>query len=302
MAQQGWYSDPSGQPGMYRYWDGQSWSEALSPTPLSGPPPGLSSAGSTAWESGSPQPTRKKSAAGWILAVVGVVVVALVLWLVISGGSRDRDDVDLPSPGATDPDTDPPLDPTDHPTGEVCPRNSVNERAEHPHDDRVYGGDLSYPRLGSPWSNESTSEIRLPFGRDVALQKITIHEGYQPGRSWMASLIVGELYAGDGFFEPELASQIVNQCIFGAFYHDAMVIADTLRSEPYSVDGFDGWITETNLSFSIEGLPSTSELAIVIIIRSSAMSSSIFYASIPNDAMQYKPDIDRAIADLRVHT
>jgi len=38
VAKQGWYPDPGGEPGMYRYFDGAAWSEALSPTPLPGPP------------------------------------------------------------------------------------------------------------------------------------------------------------------------------------------------------------------------------------------------------------------------
>ncbi len=155
--------------------------------------------------------------------------------------------------------------------------------------------------LGSPWSAVSTTDNRVPFGRDVADQTITIHLNYEGLSSWVTSVLVAELYAGDGFYAPEQASAIVNRCIFGAFYGDnTEVVADTLRSEAYSVDGYEGWITETMLSFDIPNLPTTSELAIVIIVATSELSSSIFYASIPNDAMQYKPDVDRAIADLRV--
>ncbi|MDE0776623.1 MAG: DUF2510 domain-containing protein, partial [Nocardioides sp.] len=32
MAAAGWYPDPSGQPGAFRYWDGDVWSEAHSVT------------------------------------------------------------------------------------------------------------------------------------------------------------------------------------------------------------------------------------------------------------------------------
>ncbi|MEN8674133.1 DUF2510 domain-containing protein [Nocardioides sp.] len=39
MAAAGWYPDPSGQPGAFRYWDGDVWSETLADTPY-GPPPG----------------------------------------------------------------------------------------------------------------------------------------------------------------------------------------------------------------------------------------------------------------------
>jgi hypothetical protein len=30
MAQPGWFPDPGGQPGMYRYWDGTAWTQQRS--------------------------------------------------------------------------------------------------------------------------------------------------------------------------------------------------------------------------------------------------------------------------------
>ena len=291
MAEQGWYLDPGGQRGMYRYWDGHTWSETLSPTPLSGPPLGFGasplagSQGNQAYDQYTSAARSKKSPAGWILAIVGVVVVALIIWFVV-GLFRGVDPVDPTQP----------VDPV--PTGEVCPKQPFsNSRVEHPNDDRVYGGDLSYPRLGYPFDREETEETRVPFGRDVAQQWYINH----PEWPWGAGVLVGELYAGDGFYEPEEASRIVNQCIFGVFYGDYVVYPDTMRSEPHSVDGYDGWLTETMLTFSIPNLSVTSEWVVVIIVQTSAMHSSIFYSSIPGDILDLEPDIWAAVADLRVH-
>ena len=292
MAERGWYPDPGGQKG-YRFWNGQAWSETLSLTPLQGPPlePGMSA--SDSGQQGMPssygqittQMAPKKSVLPWVLVIVGVLVVALIIWVVVGLGGRQI----IPD----DPD-DPVI-----PTGEVCPKAPLaNERAEHPVDDRVYGGDLSFPRLGAPWEPEETTEVRVPFGRDTAQQWYMNH----PEALWGSSILVGELYAGDGFYEPEEASKIVTQCVFGAFYQDHLVIPSTLRSEPFTVDGFDGWITEATVTFSVPNLSITSELVIVIIVRTSSMSSSIFLASLPEDLMEYKPWFDAAIADLRVHS
>ena len=38
MARPGWYPDPGGQQGMFRYWDGSAWTHQLSPDPASGAP------------------------------------------------------------------------------------------------------------------------------------------------------------------------------------------------------------------------------------------------------------------------
>jgi hypothetical protein len=40
VATPGWYPDPSGTPGAFRYFDGQSWSEQTSDTPYAAPPGG----------------------------------------------------------------------------------------------------------------------------------------------------------------------------------------------------------------------------------------------------------------------
>jgi hypothetical protein len=230
----------------------------------------------------------KKPVGMWVTIGVGVVILALIVWAAtrIFGGTSGGGQTDQPIP---------------NPTVQTCPNPPASvERADHPSDGRVYGGQLSFPKLGQPWSDVRVGEDRIPFGRDTAEQDIVIHANYDGLSSWVASVVVGELNAGDGFYAPKQASEIVNRCIFGAFYGDTAVQAETLKSEAYSVDGFDGWITETNLSFSIPNLATTSEKAIVIIVQTSAMSSSIFYASIPNDAEQYLPDVEQAIAGLHV--
>jgi hypothetical protein len=37
-AKAGWYPDPGGGQGLYRYWDGNAWSAATSPNPGAPPP------------------------------------------------------------------------------------------------------------------------------------------------------------------------------------------------------------------------------------------------------------------------
>ena len=325
MAQQGWYPDPGGQEGMFRYWDGGAWSPVISPTPLPGPPPDDLGTGwqnpitvhsTAAQPGGGSRPlasdwkaaaqnsaynqyqtmtrTKAKKPVGlWISLTVGVLVLALVAYFIVTrvGGGVGPDQTD----------------PVNNPTTPICPtQTEIPPRGSHPNDGRVYGGRLSYPMLPiPPWSEVATTEVRVPFGRDIAEQAILVHENTNPFSrgnwgAWVISVLVGELYAGDGFYAPQQASVIVNRCIFGQFYSDTKITAETLRSEAYIVDGYDGWITETNLTFSIPDLPTTSELAIVIIVQTSSEASSIFYASIPNDATQYMPDVNAAIAGLRV--
>jgi hypothetical protein len=243
-----------------------------------------------------PGQQKRRSAAPWVIAIAIVVAVGLIVWLAItqftgSGGA-----------GATEP-------AVVNPTEQVCPTRSIEwTPVPRPNDGRVYGGQLSYPMLGDPWGLPDTDEIRVPFGIDVHEQLILVHENPNPQtwddwQHWVASVLVAGLNAGDGFYSPQEGSQIVVQCILGKFYGENTVVTpDVQRDEAFTLDGHDGWIVETNLSFSLPNLPTTSELAIVIIVQTSLEMSSIFYASIPNDAVQYMPDVEQAMAGLRVES
>ena len=57
--------------------------------------------------------------------------------------------------------------------------------------------------LGSPWGAPQ-GDNRVPFGSDVQSQLVPVETDYDGnGSNWVASVLVGELQAGDGFFTPE---------------------------------------------------------------------------------------------------
>lgn len=307
-SEAGWYPDPGGQQGMYRYWNGQTWSAALSPDPGAKPPreslgtpdPEPRAAGSTPLGSGAAgatgqygshtahQPRRNRSTGAVIALVVGVVVVAVVAVL----GIRWLGDVTGISGGT----------PGGQSTSETCPTSDeMNDSPEpQPNDGRVHGGQLSYPLLGSPWS-APTTEHRVPFGRGVLSQTVTIEENYNgSGHSWVASVVIGRLLAGDGFFTPEQGSEIVVKCVVGAFYDNAEVTRNDVKNEAMTVDGKEAWIVESNLSFDIKDLEAKGELLIVVIVKTSETSSSLFYASIPDNAPDQVGPARQALADLKV--
>ena len=62
MSAPGWYPDPAGAPGRYRYWDGTRWSTETSDRP--GP---------------APAPTRSRRGLGIAAGVIAVLVVVVLL-------------------------------------------------------------------------------------------------------------------------------------------------------------------------------------------------------------------------------
>ncbi|HYP44888.1 MAG TPA: DUF2510 domain-containing protein [Propionibacteriaceae bacterium] len=316
-AQAGWYPDPGGGQGLYRYWDGRAWSAATSPNPAAPPPvqslgavpppaPATPVAyGQAAQSTGHTTPVyghtggqpsayanyqamtnKKRSPVGWwlgaaALLVVIMVVAAFVIRGITGGGTASTS----PSNG--------------QPTSRVCPPElTPTSSPPKPSDGRVHGGPVSYPQLGAPWSPPHGDD-RVPFGSDVQTQDILVEPNYQAGSSWVASVLVGELAAGDGFFTPEQGSQIVVRCILGKFYGLNEVQSNVKVNRAATIDGHQAWLVESQLSFDIEGLRTKGELLIVAIVATGS-TAGLFYASIPDTRPELVKPARDALRNLQV--
>ncbi len=284
MTSAGWYPDPGKHPGKFRYWDGTEWSTQLSDSPHA-PPPGsglgqqpvaprtLGQApvpdSSDGDQKSAPQP-KSGSKAGWIIALIaGVTVLILVTVFAIRGlGGLINGD-----------------NPDSNPTDEFCPKQSTEQETpeSHPTDGRVHGGKLSYPQLSKPWSSPYI-DPRIPFGRNVSTQKVVLEEEFQPGFDWVASVRVGEMVSGDGFFSPQQGTEIIARCITGAIYGDTKVTRKNLVNKATKIDGKNAWLLKMHLSFKLEGLKATGETAIMVLVATAPGEASMYYASIPDNA------------------
>lgn len=300
MSKPGWYPDPGGQPGMFRWWDGVQWTPHVSPNPFApqGPQqpltPGTSQQPGASQEpqqpayqgllpmrDGAQRPTysydsssgRNRGGLGAIavLGLVGLLVVGIIIAAInLLGGGFNPFERTAPA---------------SNPTGNVCPTQRATVATPKPHTagpGRTQGGKLSYPTLGSPWSSVMV-ETRVPFGRDVYGQSVMVENNYDGrGSSWVASVVVGELVAGDGFFSPQDGADIVARCVMGVFYADATLDRRDVTSRAITVDGHDAWMLEMHLGFNIPRLNEKGETAIIVIVDTGEESASLYYASIPD--------------------
>ena len=297
--QAGWYPDPGGQQGLYRYWDGQTWSAATTTNPQAAPPsqglvPQQAGPGQGGYNPYQPQGggplEQKKSPIGWWIGA-GVILIALVVLAAffVRGAVNN---INTPGGGGSG-----------GPVAELCPvdKSQATAAPKQYNDGRVHGGALSYPRLPAPWGAPE-GDIRVPFGRDVMTQNASVHQDYNAAKDdWVASVLVAELIAGDGFFSPQDGAQIVVKCVTGTFYGEGTeVTREDTENRATTVDGQDAWTLESHLTFDIEGLPTKGELLIVVIVASDDATSSLFYASIPDDSPQYVQPARDALKQLKV--
>jgi Protein of unknown function (DUF2510) len=308
-AKAGWYPDPGGGQGLFRYWDGKAWSAAVSPNPSAPPPPqgllGTGTAPHSGLEAGQTDQLtygsgsgsayanyqelqHRKSPVGWWIggaALIITIIVIAVLAIRTVGG-----------------DTETTGGPIAQPSQDVCPpQNTASPEApvSHPADGRVHGGPVSYPRLGPPWGAPQ-SESRVPFGTDVQSQVVLDQLNYDgQGANWIAQVVVAELQAGDGFFTPEQGSQIVVKCILGAFYGNNPVKSNVKVNEATTIDGHEAWLVESQLTFDIPGLEAKGEYLIVAIV-SAGNRSGLYYATIPDTLRELVEPARDALANLQV--
>jgi hypothetical protein len=234
---------------------------------------------------------KRKSPIGWWIAgaalVIVIVVVAVLAIRAVTAG-------DMGTTGAG---------PVGQPSQDVCPPEdsaSPEASATHPADGRVHGGPVSYPQLGPPWGPPQGEINPVPFGSDVQSQLVVDQSNYDgQGHLWVASILVAELQAGDGFFTPEQGSQIVVKCILGAFYGDNPVNSNVKVNEKTTIDGHEGWLVESHLTFDIAGLKTKGELLIVAIV-SAGNRSGLYYASIPDTTPELVQPARDALAQLQV--
>ncbi len=307
----GWYPDPGGQRGLFRYWDGRAWSATTTDNPYHGVPTagqgGFAPGGPAASVPGSnqvlPRPTRFGSATtqvlpaaprrrpiGWILAAVAALVVIVVLAVFAVRG--------LSGVLAGPPTQDPQLDPS----GVVCPTtpsqspSSITDAGG----DRVVSGHLSYPRLSAPFSAPEP-DSRTPFGRDVRSQTAVVEQSPDGKTTWVAAVLIARLLAGDGFYGPQQGAAVVAQCVIGKFYGDNPVDRKDARNESTTVDGHPAWIIEMHLTFDIPGIKTKGEQATIVVVDTGSSDGEAgLYSSIPDTSPQFTQPANDALKGLQV--
>lgn len=307
MAVSGWYPDPGGSPGRYRYWDGTQWSTQTSDSPYAPPPV----PGRTPPASGG----RKRGRAAWIVGAAAIlVVIAVIVVLVFRAMSDNGQSLIDPNPPApsisgwndssplptASPTPTPSASPTPtssspHPAGTVsCATGQPAQRAQHPADSRIYGGDLSFQP--PDWGEDVAYAQQMTWAWDVD----GVDQETEPG--WAAMMAAGSLHAADGFHTPKQSADGMMQCIASSDYYEGFTGRKDVFSKAVTVDGHQGWALRSQIfvdeppNLSVPG--DTAE--VVVVDTGTSGQLSFFSGFVPIGDQERTQLLDQAIASLRV--
>jgi hypothetical protein len=307
MPAAGWYPDPAGVPGRYRYWDGSKWSTVTTDDPRRLPPTESPASGPTPSEPSKAQPQSAPSRRRRLGLIIGVFAVAVsgVVALAILGGNF-RSVVDNPPPAATvsPSDASPDRSPTATPTPSAtrtpqplvpCPKGNPNQRARHPIDGRVYGGNLSFE--AQPTFEPAALESRFTFAYDVLQQSLTVRQG---DPMWIAQLAVGQLRGEDGFVhDARNTVESLAQCLVtGTMYAPYVPTRSDIRSEGLSIDRRNGWLIESEITVDRPDLALLGDHVIFIVVRD-GKDWGFFFGAVPIGNAQLDGVLARTARGLR---
>lgn len=305
MSVPGWYPDPGGAQGQYRYWDGRAWSPQTSPTP-EGPPGG----------GGQPGPGGPGGAApkrGRLGLIIGLVAAALVLALAAffviprllgngekadpGGGSTQTssptisawNETATPTPSSPPPSASPSNTESSGGTTLNCPDGNPSERSSADIDGKLTGGGLVVDKI-SDWRDDRT---QLGFAYDVQGQAWTVTPG------WASNQGVAALHKDLGFRDLKDSARIAMECISSSDYYPTLTKREDVANKETTVSGKKAWVYTSKLFVAERDNIQGDVVTVIVVDTGSATQYGLYVGIYTIDDAPIQQKIEAAIKSLR---
>ncbi|GAA4236227.1 hypothetical protein GCM10022254_45340 [Actinomadura meridiana] len=163
------------------------------------------------------------------------------------------------------------------------------------------GSGLSYPRLAAPWKVPTKkNKLGTPGWSG---QQILVTEKHG-GRYWYGQLLTGTLLPSlrGAYQGPDSVKNVAGLAARGyeaqyyAFPHRSVPLA----SQALNVDGHQGWLIASYLTYKRDGVRATGELYATAVIDTGRESPAVVFASMPNTHKLKYPDVNEFFSQLKI--
>jgi Protein of unknown function (DUF2510) len=256
----GWYPDPAGAPGLYRWWDGSDWADVTSDSVQAPPPLALpiEAAGSVApHRRASPLQIAAALGLGFALFVSASIGLGLAIWPNQSNTSAQRaagGSGGLPSVGSVGTD----------------PVGYLDERTR-----TATIGPASLTMPGDPY-------ILSP---DLLFwASAPVHARYDGKHDWSSGVLLGRVAQSSSQDELETEGALALHRLSNAIFDRHATELKGLKWEEHAVDGRPGMLLSARVYYSVDRLPSRYDTVTALVVRLDDGSLIMAASSVPNDA------------------
>lgn len=291
----GWYDEPSGDRGLLRWWDGQSWTSVTrrrSPAEEAAPQPAADflSGGGTGpadlLDSAQPRPasSRRRLAGAGIAGVLAVIVLLAVL----PGRGADPDE-GLADPRPVPTTTVPAPDPVPAPTTPRPVTGRVTDRVAR----------LAYDVLPGDWREWDRDSFR---GLESTSGYYRITQDSVPnGQTYWANVTSGQVDPAIAVGAlPEAGAALV-ETLARSYYPEHR--RDGLTRQALTVDGAPAYLIRYTAVFdprSAAGYSAKSEAVTVLLVDTGDELPSALYVSLPDTVRELWPSVEPLLASVRI--
>lgn len=168
----------------------------------------------------------------------------------------------------------------------------------------VTSGGLTFTRLPEPWQdwvdggNRPLPELQPTAGQFVVVQEVT-----PDGGGWIGNIVIGDLtpsiaYEGEDDL-PTAAKALSTQLIENYYVEGSPTVI--VNETSVTIDGHPAYLVHNEVSLSQEGLETTQEKVIVVLVDTGRARPGAFYASIPYNRADLNTGMDAAFQSLQVN-
>ena len=275
----GWYPDPAGAPGLYRWWDGSHWADVTSDSVQAPPPLALpieAAGGVAPYHHASPLRIAAALGLGFALFISASIGLGLAIWPTQSNTSAQRaagGPGGLPTVGSVGTD----------------PVGYLDERTR-----TATIGPASLTMPGDPYVL-SPDPMAIRGVLDLLFwANAPVHVRYDGKNTWSSGVLLGRVAQSSSQDELQTEGTLALHRLSNAIFEQHPTELKGLRWDEHAVDGRPGMLFSARVYYSVDRLPSRYDKVTAVVVRLDDGSLIMAASSVPNDA---DSDVARQAAD-----